>query len=288
MTFEDIIIKRTVDRLIKGQDYRTEVVDSIHTAFFDFALDFFKKIVEAKLNDKAINLNWYKNNFINNTSLTSDEIAIYAGTNKKTIHNIYSNAKRDVVVDVANANFENMAGMIKALEEDAGSGIDISLRISYKKIIVELNLSESLLVINALATKKIAIRGGAWSSIGKKVEKPLLDELCHLCKVPDKNIDNTYFRKDKELDFDREVDYKLISEDGKIHRVEVKLMGKGNPESMDAVVARDTNIFIADTLSIQNKNQLKSRKIFFLEMKNNNDCVGDFRKILDSLRIPNS
>lgn len=37
---------------------------------------------------------------------------------------------------------------------------------------------ESLIVINALATKKIQIRGSSWSSIGKKVEKPLVDELC--------------------------------------------------------------------------------------------------------------
>jgi hypothetical protein len=287
MTFEDIVIKRTVNKLIKGQDYRAEVINSINTLFFDFALDFFKKIVNAKLNDKEINLNWYKKNFINNTDLTSDEIAIYAGTNKKTIHNIHSNAKRDVVIDVANANFENMTSMIKALEEDVDSGIDISLKISYKKIVVELNLAESLLVINALATKKIAIRGGAWSSIGKKVEKPLIDELCRLCNVPAENIDNKTFKKDKKLEFDREVDYKLISKDGKIYRTEVKLMGKGNPESADATIARNSDIFIADTLSGQNKKQLKSRKVLFLEMKNNNNCVEDFRAILNELGIPN-
>ena len=35
-------------------------------------------------------------------------------------------------------------------------------------------------------------------------------------------------------------------------------MGKGNPESADVVIARDSNIFIADTLSKQNKAQLNS------------------------------
>ena len=32
-------------------------------------------------------------------------------------------------------------------------------------------------------------------------------------------------------------------------------MGKGNPESADAIIARNTNVFVADTLSTQNKNQ---------------------------------
>ena len=63
-------------------------------------------------------------------------------------------------------------------------------------------------------------------------------------------------------------------------------MGKGNPESADAVIARDTNIFIADTLSIQNRNQLKSLKIEYLELKNNLDCLRDFRAILERLEIP--
>lgn len=41
-----------------------------------------------------------------------------------------------------------------------------SVKISFKEVKVNLTLLESLLVINALATKKIQIRGGAWSSIG--------------------------------------------------------------------------------------------------------------------------
>lgn len=77
---------------------------------------------------------------------------------------------------------------------------------------------------------------------------------------------------------------KLIS--GKDYREEVKLMGKGNPESADAVIARDSHIFIADTLSLQNKNQLKSLGIEFLELKNNKNSIADFKKILERLEIP--
>jgi hypothetical protein len=100
-------------------------------------------------------------------------------------------------------------------------------------------------------------------------------------------IDNKTFRKDKNKNknFDREVDYKLISENSKVYKVEVKLMGRGNPESADAVIARDTDIFVADTLSEQNKNQLKNLNIKFLEMKNNKNCVKHFNDILKQLKI---
>ena len=160
------------------------------------------------------------------------------------------------------------------------------IQISYNDVTVKLSLTESLLVINALATKKLQIRGGAWSSIGKKVEKPLLDKLCAIAKIPAENIDNKPFKRDKNLVYDREVDYKLISRTGKIYRIEVKLMGKGNPESADATIARDTDIFIADTLSEQNCAQLSERGVKYLILKNNENSINDFIKILDRLEIP--
>ena len=59
MRFNEIAIKQTVDKLINGKDYREEVINAIN-------VEFFKKILSAKMNDTNINLDWYKNNFINN------------------------------------------------------------------------------------------------------------------------------------------------------------------------------------------------------------------------------
>lgn len=286
MRFDKIVIKQTVDKLISGKDYREEVINAINVEFLDFALEFFKKILQAKMNDTNINLDWYKKNFINNNEIKPDESAIFAGMNKKTVSNIYGSATKEIMINVANSNIDYLETILKSLGNES-ENIGISIKISYKNISVELNLSESLLVINALATKKIALRGGAWSSIGKRVEKPLMLELCALSGVPKEYINADIFKKDGELDFDREVDFKLFNKDkSKIYRVEVKLMGKGNPESADAVIARDTNIFIADTLSLQNKNQLKSLNIEFLELKNNQNSIADFKKILQKLEIP--
>ncbi|TLD81256.1 CfrBI family restriction endonuclease [Helicobacter sp. MIT 11-5569] len=286
MRFDDIVINKTIEKLLKGQDYREEVINAINLEFLDFALDFFKQILEAKINDTNINLQWYKKHFINNSKIEPNEAAIFAGMNKKTISNIYGSATKEIVLNVANTNIDYLESLLETLG-DNGENIGINIKISYKEISVELNLSESLLVINALATKKIALRGGAWSSIGKRVEKPLMLALCQQCRVEKDFIDDAIFKKNGELDFDREVDFKLYNFDkSKEYKVEVKLMGKGNPESADAVIARDTDIFIADTLSVQNKNQLKSLGIEYLELKNNQNCLEDFRVILEKLNIP--
>ena len=286
MTFEDDVIRSTVDKLIKGDDYRDEVVNSINAVFCDFVIDFFKKSVDAKMNDETITLDWYKKYFITSGKFTPDEAAIFSGINKKTITNIYGSATRNIVLDAANNNFEYLSTLVTELENDISKDLAVTIKISYKDITVDLSLSESLLVINALATKKIQIRGGAWSSIGKKVEKPLIDRLCELVGVPAQNIDNSHFHKDRSKSFDREVDYKLISRDGKVYRIEVKLMGKGNPESADATIARDSDIFVADTLSEQNCNQLAARGVEYLILKDNRDPLPKFRQILQRKNIP--
>ena len=261
-------------------------MNSINTVFFDFSINFFKQILKAKINNQDINMKWYKDYFMKPNNFSHDEIAIFAGLNKKTITNIYGTSSREIMLTAANNNFEYLRSMLDELENDADNGLAIEIKISYNKVNVELSLTESLLVINALATKKIQIRGGAWSSIGKKVEKPLLDKLCAMAGVPVANIDNRPFKRDKNLSYDREVDYKLISKTGKIYRVEVKLMGKGNPESADATIARDSDIFVADTLSEQNCAQLSERGVYYLALKDNKNSINDFIKILDILDIP--
>lgn len=284
MTFQKQAIDNTIEKLLKGEDYRNEVINAINANFLDFTISFLKKIALAKTNNEDLSLNWYRNNFINNKEITPNESAIFAGINKKTITNIYGTATRNVVLEAANANFDYLASMIDELKQD--DKIELSMGLSYCDNHIELNLAESLLVINALATEKAAIRGGAWSAIGKKVEKPLVTKLCTICGVPKENMDESIFKQNLELDYDREIDYKLYDINKNSIRVEVKLMGRGNPESADVIYARDTKLFIADTLSDQNKRQFDSNNIPYIEMKNNKNIISDFQKALDKLNIP--
>lgn len=83
MRFDSIIINKTIEKLLNGDDYREEVINAINLEFLDFALDFFKQILEAKISDIDINLDWYKKYFINNTEVEPSEAAIFAGMNKK-------------------------------------------------------------------------------------------------------------------------------------------------------------------------------------------------------------
>ena len=282
VSFETRTIINTVNRLVNGEDYRNEVVNSINVQFLDFSISFFKKIIKAKLNSSKIDVNWYKKNFIINKNISPDDAAIYAGMNKKTITNMYGKATKEIILNVAEQNFEYLTNLITELDEDKSEKLNIQIKIVYNDVSVELTLAESLLVMNALATKKIAIRGGAWSSIGKKVEKPLMVKLCDLCGVPHQYINAQVFKKDETLDYDREVDFKLYTLENEELRCEVKLMGRGNPESADAVIARDTNIFVADTLSEQNKKQLDALGVKWLELKGHSkkDICIKFHKIL--------
>ena len=287
MTFGEETVRSTVSKLLSGNDYCDEVINAVNSVFFDFTLKFFREIVDAKFSGHELNMLWYSERFINGDILPEDA-AVYSGLNKKTITNIYGSATREIVLEAARNNFDYLRKILSELENDAGSDLAVTISISHNDVTVRLSLTESLLVINALATKKLQIRGGAWSAIGKRVEKPLVDELCRRAGVPEENINREIFKKDKNLPYDREVDYKLISITGKVYRVEVKLMGRGNPESADATIARDSDIFIADTLSEQSQSQLKERGTEYLTLRDNLRIIPDFVKILDRLKIPHT
>jgi hypothetical protein len=270
MTLTEQVTKNIISRLIKGQDYRIEVVALINAQFLQFAMEFFEKIVQAKLRNKDV-VDWYKKEFLN-PKLSSDEIAINSGLNKKTITNMFNSATKEIVIDASNEHYEILYNSISQLIENQ-SEIDLNLTIKFRGVSVELNINESLIVINTLAVKRAALRGGLWSTAGKKVEKPLMQTLCMLFDVPKENyaihLKGAKAKQEDELDFEREIDFYLISK-GQNHKCEVKLMGKGNPESADAVIARDSKVFIADKLSDLNKTQLDSRKVNWVGLRNEN------------------
>ena len=140
-------------------------------------------------------------------------------------------------------------------------------------------------MINTLAVKRAELRGGLWSTAGKRVEKPLMQTLCKLYGVSDKN----YAIKIKDrvvenIDFKREIDFYLIEGENQ-YKCEVKLMGRGNPESADAVIARDSKVFVADKLSETNKRQLNNLGVEWVELRSEGGFKR-FESVLNHLRIP--
>jgi hypothetical protein len=282
MTLTDQIVKNIITRIIKSQDYRIEIVNLINAEFLQFAVDFFKKIAIAKLESKEITIDWYKKAFMGD-ELSSEEIAINSGLNKKTISNMYGSATKSIVIEAANEHFESLYSSIESLVE-IDNEIDLTLTIKMKNVAVDLNVSESLIVINTLAVKRSALRGGLWSTAGKSAEKYLMLTLCKMYQVPDANYNASYFVKDKGKKVDREIDFYLLNK-GKEYLCEVKLMGKGNPESADAIIARNSNVFVADTLSQQNKNQCDQLGVNWVALRDKGGYKR-FKTVLEKLEIP--
>lgn len=285
MTVSHEVIRSITKKLIMGDDYRIEVITLINADFLQYVISFFKKIFDAKLKDKDLDLDWYKENFINDPSLSKKELAINAGINQKTIQNMHGSSRKQIVIDASLEHYEDLSQAIEKLVNEE-KDLDISLTIKFKSLSVDLSLNESLLVINALAVKRAELRGGLWSTAGKKVERPLMVSLCKLFNVPEE-----YYLKDPEgkfyrnIEIFRQIDFYINNGAGTFYKCEVKLMGKGNPESADAAYARNTHIFVADTLSQKNKTQFNDNRIEWVELRCK-DGYKRFATVLKHLDIP--
>ena len=292
MKVQEAVVKSMIYKLIvDGENYRTEILSLIDAEFLQYIVDFFKRIVDIKLSGKQVTPNWYKEELLN-SNLPKNEIAINSGLNMKSISNVYNSATKEVVIEASEEHYDALYNLIDKMVKD-DEGINIKLTIKFKDVSVDLNINESLIVINALAVKRAALRGGLWSTAGKQVEKRLMRTLCILHRVPEEHyssnttsMPSNYFIKNKNKNFSREIDFYLMSHKLKeICKCEVKLMGRGNPESADAVIARGSRVFVGDKLSDLNKKQLTSLNVEWV-------CLSDkegykrFYTLLKNLKIP--
>ena len=278
---KDRVIKQIIRRVIlnTGESHRLIVQEVQDEEFISFCIDFFKKIIDKKLTEQPIDVDWYKQEFLNE-NLDKDEIAHNAGLAMKSITNAYNTSSKAKVVEASLDHYENFCNTIERLIND-GEGLEIELTIKFKGVSVDLNVSESLIIINALAVKRAAIVGGLWSAAGKNAEKPLVTALCKLYDVPQE-----YYSEIGPAS-QREIDFYIISSDKAQHKTEVKLMGKGNPESADVIHARKTEIFIADRLSDLNKEQFDEANVQWVAL-NDDEGYKKFEDILNFYKIPHS
>jgi len=199
----------------------------------------------------------------------------------KSITNAHNSSSREIVIRESNLNYARLSETINDLV-NKDKELQIKLTIRFKDVSVDLSVTESLIIINTIAVKRAEIRGGMWSAVGKQIEKPLMVTLCKLYNVPFE-----YHNQADNPDSFREVDFYVLSADGKKLRTEVKLMGKGNPESADAIFAREPAIFLADKLSDKNKEQANRLGVHWIELRTE-DGYKRFQDVLKALNVPNS
>lgn len=269
-----------IRRILTGQDHRDIIIDAIDGLFVSDVVQFFEQIVHAKLGHESISTEWYRNHFLDHGRFDKDELAWNGGLNVKTISNKRKSTRREIVVEEAIAHHDKFLALVDELQD---SEIDVDLSLTLRDVTVHLNLNESLVVINVLAVRRAALRGGVWSTAGKQVEGPLMEVLCRLFGVHERHFTQS-LENDGSL---REVDFYLHPPQGESARCEVKLMGQGNPESADAVIARDSRVFVASTLSATNKTQLNNLGVLWTELQVRDGFLR-FAKTLESLGIPHT
>lgn len=260
-------INNIIRKLIAGEDYYPEVLNAIDADFLQYIVDFFKRIIKAKLDKKPVTADWYKEEFLLLHSLSNAEM------NTITLSN-----SQQIVLDTTLKHYDALHDVFNNL--DMKDNFDMTFTIKFRNVSFDLNLNESLILFNTLAVKRSALQEKSWREIEKQIEKPLITTLCALFQVPKK-----YFDQKNLPESQRESDFYLFNDTKEGFPCEVKLMGKGNPESADAVYARGSRVLVANTLSDLNKEQMDANGIFWVELKKIDDYKR-FEQVLTALSIP--
>ena len=260
MPLADEALQNVLRMILKGEHYRKAVLSEISDDFFRFTVRFFKDVATAKIDGMEIPEDWYKRYFLDGRFPPKESLK-YTGLNDKSVVNIYGSASRRVILEVVPDFYRELKQRVDDLISSDFPNIRLSMTIRYNDCSVELSFRETLIVVNTLAAKHAEIRGGAWSGLGKRLELPLMLSLAKLYQVP-----SSHYAGKGLTGENREVDFHFISSSEDQFFCEVKLMGKGNPESADSTIARRSNIFIAQTLSEKNKSQLTNRGHHWVEL----------------------
>ena len=224
--------------------------------FGKFCIEYFKQVAQTKFSGLELTQTAY-NCDIDDSELEYDRI-IFGSDAPPDIAVLPSNR---VVAKVVVAYPEELPAKVPLLLNDVNPNIEYKPVLNRNGVQIELTLQETLIVVNTLAAKHAEIRGGAWSGLGKRLELPLMLTLAKLYQVPE-----SYYAGKGLTGEAREVDFHFLNRSGDQFFCEVKLMGKGNPESADSTIARRSNIFIAQTLSDKNKSQLTNRGHHWVEL----------------------
>ena len=260
-------VANLVLRLTQGNYDLCQIREMINSIILTDIFVFFGETGAALLRKEKITLDWYRRHF-----------------NQEGMHDIPSALNTDFSDNqlpmMLLERSEELGDPIESLINDEIK-VDVSLK--SRGATLHLNLAESLTVVNALAVRRAAIRDGAWRTVCKQVEGPLMETLCRLFMV-----DETYFTRALADDGSiREVDYYLLPPDGRQIPCEVKLMGKGNPESADGALARASLVFVASTLSETNTTQLDEQGILWTQLQTHNGFLR-FQQTLQQLGIPHT
>ena len=113
-------------------------------------------------------------------------------------------------------NIKSIKMLSEEIEKMHGNLPYIEIKLKYKKEEIVLTEKESIQLLNTISAMKLTVQGGAWSEVGKKVEKKLLFAIFEMLGIPSKNyvLVSDEIRK-KGFVGNREIDGIILSDNHK-------------------------------------------------------------------------
>ena len=259
-------IDKIIISVLKGKDYRPYVLATINKRFVEGVYSLLKKVIEARKNKKE---DWWVKELVENSSISKKELLWFSGLNNKTVTNMANTTKREVCINLGKQNINSIKILIKEIEKMHDSLPYIEIKIKHNKEEIILSEQESIMLLNTISSMKLTVQGGAWSEVGKKVEKKLLFVIFELLGIPSKNYILVFDEmKRKGFVKNREIDGIIMSEDNKkIIQIEFKLLGIGNPEIGDEALAREVNLFLVDRMTTMMIEEGKKKGVNIIELR---------------------
>ncbi len=276
--------------VLQGEDYRKYVMATINERFINEVAGILAIAAEHKKKYGDEWLNKLITKFFETPGKDAKRrLTWVVGLNEKTVHNIAGTTRKEVIVELGKVNIEGIKLLVQDMLSQGGPNLELVVR--YKGYDIIFSNEETFLLFNTIATTRLTIQGGAWSKIGKQVEKVLLYVLFNLLKVPSKNciLDQEMINeKAKELGTPRDIDGIIVNTSNKYLTVELKLLGIGNPEIIDEALARSPNLFITDQSTPMMKKEVKKRGIAIIVLREDkfSGTIKKLAEFFDKYNVP--
>ena len=273
---EDVVLEILVHELIAPKDTDCPVDRHLHDDLRQVAWQVFRDAARAKFSGKKADVNWLNQFIFRHTRSAADP-----GTPSSSVPLLGG-----LLADLPNAadhhTIDNQSGQTDRFASEymdiPDIGMELTLR--YNGVGITLTQSEAHIFVGLLGDILVHARAIYVQKLSVHLELPLMLTLAKLYRFPP-----SHYSAKGQTGQSREVDFHFVDRNSIAHYCEVKLMGKGNPESADSAIARDSNIFIADTLSAANKEQLTRRRTQWIELRQG-DGFRKLYRILELLDIP--
>jgi hypothetical protein len=258
---ERTYIDDIVDALFKGENHRKYVLKEVQRRVTIQVSNLINRILREK--DEK-NTDWWKNKLIL-AGTNKNEIAWFGGLNIKTIHNMAGTTSIEICKSLSAENYDALKSLIKELPREFPK-FKIVFTIKGKKY--ELSEVESFIFTFVVSSMSKALSGGAWSEVGKRAGTLYLQRLFEKLGIGAGPLAGDLYYQLEVLEKERAIDSTIYYKGKQIMRIEIKLLGPGNPEIGDEAIARKPDIFLVDKLTDMMKRQAEQNNITVIEIRN--------------------